>query len=39
MMLRRVALLGVVAATLIAAPVASADGGSPNYSSKLISVI
>ena len=37
-MLRRVALLGVVAATLIAAPVASADGGSPNYSSKLISV-
>ena len=37
-MLRRVALLGVVAATLIAAPVARADGGSPNYSSKLISV-
>jgi hypothetical protein len=38
MMLRRVALLGVVAATLTAAPMASADGGSPNYSSRLTSV-
>ncbi len=38
MMLRRLSLLGVLAAALAAAPNAFADAGSPNYSSKLISV-
>ena len=37
-MLRRLSLLGVLAAALAAAPNAIADAGSPNYSSKLISV-
>ena len=37
-MLRRLSLLGVLAAARAAAPNAIADAGSPNYSSKLISV-
>ena len=37
-MLRRLSLLGVLVAALAAAPNGFADAGSPNYSSKLISV-
>jgi hypothetical protein len=38
MMLRRVGLLTVLAMAAAAVPTANADSGSPNYSSKLISV-